>query len=64
MRSLRPATADEHHAALTRALGALKQAWTYVRQADCPRTLQKVQRAIKSAEGAERHMRHRLGRSR
>lgn len=29
--------------------------------ADCPKTLAKVRAALKSAEGAQRHMRRRIG---
>ncbi|MEQ9135740.1 MAG: hypothetical protein RLO51_11065 [Thalassobaculum sp.] len=58
-RRLRPATPDQQsqlHAALT----ALQTARDKIRGADCPNTLKKIRRALKSAEGAERHMRRRV----
>jgi hypothetical protein len=49
--------------ALTIALGYLRNARDQLATADCPNTLAKVRAAIKSAEGAERHMQHRLSRA-
>jgi predicted nucleic acid-binding Zn-ribbon protein len=45
------------------ALGLLKNARDRVRRAQCPRTLRKIRSAIKSAEGAARHLqlRHTTG---
>lgn len=59
MRRLRPAT-PEHQAQLLAALAALQTARDQIRGADCPNTLKKIRRALKSAEGAQRHMRRRL----
>jgi predicted nucleic acid-binding Zn-ribbon protein len=41
------------------ALELLRNARERVRAANCPRTLQKIRSAIKSAEGAARHLRRR-----
>jgi predicted nucleic acid-binding Zn-ribbon protein len=43
------------------ALELLKNARDRVRRANCPRTLKKIQSAIKSAEGAQRHVKGRRG---
>lgn len=54
-RKLRPATPRQHQR-LKDALEYLREARKCVADAECPSTLKKVQSAIKSAEGAERHM--------
>jgi hypothetical protein len=56
---LRPATARDQ-LELQAALELLKNARDRVRCLHCPRTLKKIRSAIKSAEGAQRHLRHRL----
>ena len=42
------------------AIGKLKDARDHLKKAGCPSTLRKVRSALKSAEGAERHMARRL----
>lgn len=46
--------------ALTRALTLMRSAREELKRADCPRSLERLRRTIKSAEGAERHMVRRL----
>ena len=58
-RRLRPAT-QEQHVDLKEAVSALRTARDRMRGADCPNALRKIRGALKSAEGAERHMRRRL----
>jgi DNA-directed RNA polymerase subunit RPC12/RpoP len=45
---------------LRMALDLLKNARDHARRAKCPRTLKKIRSAIKSAEGAARHLKNRL----
>jgi hypothetical protein len=59
MRILKPAS-DTQAAALGRALQYLKLARSCLAYAECPAALDKVRSAIKSVEGAERHMGRRL----
>jgi hypothetical protein len=54
-----PATA-RNQTDLRIALELLKNARNHAHRARCPRTLKKIRSAIKSAEGAARHMHHRL----
>lgn len=42
-----------------RAIKLLRAARDELKDAQCPRATDKVRRALKSAEGAERHVRHR-----
>ena len=55
MPTMKPATEDQLQR-LAQALRMLRTARNYFALADCPATLAKVRSAIKSAEGAERHM--------
>lgn len=59
-RTLRPAT-PAAHAHLKTTLTALRTARASAAKAECPQTLKKIRSALKSAEGAERHMTRRLG---
>jgi len=61
-REIRPAT-PEGRLALAYALKSLRDARDWLRKADCPKAMEAVQAAIKSTEGAERHMAHRLART-
>jgi len=56
------ATIDDK-AAIRRAIANLKEARRALRSAGAARAVQAVRRALKSAEGASRHMAHRLQRS-
>lgn len=58
MRKLRPAT-PRHGRRLLDAEMYLHEARKCLIDADCPGTLKKVRSAIKSAEGAKRHMERR-----
>jgi hypothetical protein len=58
IRAATPAQAE----ALQGALEHLRKAWPLLRAADCPKALERLESTIKSADGAERHMRHRLRR--
>lgn len=62
IRPIRPATRDDLDA-LQAALDHLRHARNALRAAGCPQALAKVRHALKSAEGAERHMHHRLRRT-
>lgn len=55
VRQLAPATA-RHEINLGIAIARLKDARDYAKLAQCPATLKKIRSAIKSAEGARRHM--------
>ena len=59
-RVLRPATAEAgvHLEEVARCLRAARR---HERAAACPATLRKLQSALKSAEGAKRHLARRLG---
>ncbi len=61
MRTIRPATAIGL-AQVGNALARLHQARRLLRDADCPRAVEAVSIAMKSVEGAQRHMRHRVAR--
>lgn len=56
--TIRPITWEQRQA-LARAWEHLRAARDELRVADCPRTLDKVRRALKSADGAHRHAVHR-----
>lgn len=58
-RKIQPANAL-HSSALHHGLIHLQRARHFLKIAECPVAARAVTRAIKSAEGAERHMRHRL----
>jgi hypothetical protein len=58
-RPLRPATEDEANC-LKAGIDALRRARYWIKAANSPRTLARLDAAIRSAGGAERHMRHRL----
>jgi hypothetical protein len=60
---LKPATQGQADT-LQRALHRLHDARIFLKIAGCPAALAAVRRAIKSAEGAERHMQRRLGATR
>jgi hypothetical protein len=62
MSAIRPAT-DLQMLQLQYALKNLRDTRECLKVADCPRALAKLLALIKSVEGAERHMRHRLQRS-
>ncbi len=59
MRNLRPATTDQA-ANLLNALEAMRTARRLIGKADCPQSKKRLDAALKSAEGALRHMRRRL----
>ncbi len=61
MRTIRPATAIGA-AQIESALMRLRHARRLLRFADCPRAVRAVSIALKSVEGAQRHMRHRVAR--
>lgn len=58
-RSLRPAPPDAR-GHMTAMLAALRVARDNAARADCPQTLRKIRTALKSAEGARRHLARRL----
>jgi hypothetical protein len=62
MRTIRPATTDAF-VKVDVAIGFLRSARTLLESADCPQALEKVRAAIKSAEGARRHVQHRESRA-
>lgn len=55
-----PATADQW-IAIGDAIEALKLARDKARYADCPQLLKAIRKALKSADGARRHVDRRLG---
>jgi hypothetical protein len=61
-RSIKPATND-NAICLANAIKALKGAREWMQAADCPKAMEALRDALKSAEGAQRHMRHRLRRT-
>ncbi len=61
MRTIRPATAIGL-AQVGSALACLHKARRLLRDADCPRAVLAISIALKSVEGAQRHMRHRVAR--
>lgn len=62
MRTIKPATRD-NAVCLGNAIEAMKKARHWMRAAECPKALEALQEALKSAEGAKRHMQHRLNRT-
>jgi hypothetical protein len=58
-RTIRPAKPDDG-THLEQVMLCLKVARHHARLAECPATLRKIRSAIKSAEGAKRHMARRL----
>ncbi len=62
MPKLRPAQ-KAHLQAAKDAVNALRDARTFARKADSPKTLAAIQTAIKSAEGAVRHAKRRHART-
>lgn len=58
-RSLRPAPPDAP-VHMTATLAALRRARDNAARADCPQTLKKIRAALKSAEGAKRHLARRM----
>lgn len=58
-RALRTAT-EEHSAYLNHAVAFLRRARDCMAAADCPLAMKALRHALKSAEGAQRHMSHRL----
>ena len=58
MQHIRPASTDTR-ANVRAALKHLRIARELLRKADCPRALEKTRAAIKSADGADRHVTHR-----
>lgn len=59
MTKLKPATPD-NAIQLDNALAALRKSLVWCKGADCPQTANAIRRAIKSAEGAKRHMYRRV----
>jgi hypothetical protein len=59
---IKPATPRQHRR-LKDAIEYLREARKCLADAECPLSLKKVRSALKSAEGAERHMRHRRRRT-
>lgn len=57
-RALKPAD-NSQPASLVIALHHLREARRFLAHADCPRSLARVRAALKSAEGARRHMQRR-----
>lgn len=57
-RHLRPATHGQTML-MDEAISLLRIAVNKLKCADCPKALEKTRLALKSAEGAQRHMRHR-----
>ncbi|WP_454629575.1 hypothetical protein [Bradyrhizobium cenepequi] len=62
MRTIKPATRD-NAIQLDNAITHLKKARAWMRGADSPKALEALQSALKSSEGAKRHMQHRLNRA-
>lgn len=62
MRRIKPATASDRKA-IADALGSLREARTLLRRASADRACKAASRAINSAEGASRHVAHRIARS-
>ncbi|WP_157113137.1 hypothetical protein [Bradyrhizobium embrapense] len=62
MRTIKPATRD-NAIQLNNAIALMKKARGWLRGADSPKALEALQAALKSAEGAKRHMQHRLNRA-
>ncbi|MBN8847369.1 MULTISPECIES: hypothetical protein [unclassified Sphingomonas] len=62
MRPIAPATSNDR-VAVARACALLREARDLLRRTGAPRAHKAVIRGLKSAEGAERHVAHRLRRS-
>jgi hypothetical protein len=62
MRTIRPATKRDAEA-IQAATGKLREARDRLRLAGAPRAAQAAARALKSADGAGRHVAHRIRRS-
>ena len=62
MRPIAPATQGQAEAAEA-MIAALRTARDHARRAGTPRTLARILLALSSAEGAQRHVRHRLHRT-
>lgn len=62
MRAIRPAD-NADVASITAAILLLRQARDLLRDAGARRTVKRVREALSSAEGAERHVRHRFSRT-
>jgi hypothetical protein len=62
MRTIKPANQD-NAIQLDNAIAMMKKARTWMKGADSPKAMEALQAALKSAEGAKRHMRHRLNRT-
>lgn len=62
MRRIKPANASDRKA-IADALGSLREARTLLRKAGASRACKAATRAINSAEGASRHVGHRIARS-
>ena len=61
-RVIRPAKRD-NLICLENAINRVRDARGWARSADCPRATEAIRRALKSLDGAKRHMHHRLARS-
>lgn len=61
-RPLKPATAQQE-IYLTMAVNLLRIARDHAERSGSPRAVAAIRRALKSAEGAQRHMRHRRRRT-
>lgn len=59
---LRPAT-EEQRLDVEHAVQSLKDALDHARRADAPRLIAKIVSALKSANGAERHLLRRLAKT-
>jgi hypothetical protein len=62
MSRIKPATGGDK-AAIAEAIGSLRDARTLLRKAGADRACKAATRALKSAEGARRHVQHRIIRS-
>lgn len=61
-RNIQPATPDQA-ICLDNALAAMRKAREWMKAANCPKALEALDSALKSAEGAKRHMGHRVRRT-
>jgi len=61
-RTIKPAT-PQQEIYLVMAINLLRTAMDHAQKADAPRAVAAIRRALKSAEGAQRHMRHRRRRT-
>jgi hypothetical protein len=62
MRRIKPATGGDK-AAIAEAIGSLRDARTLLRKAGADRACKAATRALNSAEGARRHVNHRIMRT-